>query len=50
MCNVELVVKQPQPTSVCEEHALIIEQSPTRIVRTRHKNIDIAHLIQDIGN
>jgi hypothetical protein len=37
MCNVELVIEQPHPTSVCEEPVLIIEQFPTRIVRIKKK-------------
>jgi len=50
MCNVELVIEQPHPTLVCEEPVLIIEQFPTRIVRTEQKNIDIAHLVRDPDN
>lgn len=50
MCNVESVVKQPQPTSVYKELALIFEQSSTRIIKTKHENIGIAHLIQDPDN
>jgi hypothetical protein len=42
MCNVEVMVEQPQCASVYEEPALINEQPPTRI--------DIAHLIRDPSN
>jgi len=42
MCNVEVMVEQPQCASVYEEPALISEQPPTRI--------DIAHVIRDPSN
>jgi len=42
MCNVKVMVEQPQCASVYEEPALINEQPPTRI--------DIAHLIRDPSN
>jgi len=42
MCNVEVMVEQPQCASVYEEPALINEQPPTRI--------DIAHVIRDPSN
>jgi hypothetical protein len=42
ICNVEVMVKQPQCASVYEEPALINEQPPTRI--------DIAHLSRDLSN
>jgi hypothetical protein len=42
MCNVEVMVQQPQCASVYEEPALINEQPPTKI--------DIAHLIRDPSN
>ena len=42
MCNVEVMVEQPQCASVYKEPALISEQPLTRI--------DIAHLIRDPSN
>jgi hypothetical protein len=42
MCNVEVMIEQPQCASVYEEPALICEQPPTRI--------DIAHSIRDPSN
>ena len=42
MCNVEVMVEQPQRASVYEKPALINEQPPTRI--------NIAHLIIDPSN
>ena len=42
MCNVEVMVEQPQCASVYKEPALISEQSLTRI--------NIAHLIRDLSN
>jgi hypothetical protein len=42
MCNVEVMVEQPQCASVYKEPALISEQPFTRI--------DIAHLIRDPSN
>jgi hypothetical protein len=42
MCNVEVMVEQPQCASVYEEPALINEQPPTRI--------NVAHLIIDPSN
>jgi hypothetical protein len=42
MCNVEVMVEQPQCASVYEEPTLISEQPPTRI--------DIAHLIKNPSN
>ena len=50
MCNVESMVKQLQPTSVYKEPALIFEQSSIRIIKTKHENIGISHLIQDLDN
>jgi hypothetical protein len=42
MCNVEVMVEQPQCASVYEKPALTSEPPPTRI--------DIAHLIRDPSN
>ena len=42
MCNVEVMVEQPQCVSGYKEPALISEQPLTRI--------DIAHLIRDPSN
>ena len=42
LCNVEVMVEQPQCASVYKEPALINEQPLTRI--------DIAHLIRDPSN
>jgi hypothetical protein len=42
MCNVEIIVEQPQCASVYKEPALISEQPLTRI--------DIAHLSRDPSN
>jgi hypothetical protein len=42
MCNVEVMVEQPQCALVYEEPALTSEPPPTRI--------DIAHLIRDPSN
>ena len=42
MCNVEVMVEQPQCASIYGELALISEQPPTKI--------DIAHLIRDPSN
>jgi len=42
MCNVEVMVEQPQSASVYKEPTLISEQPLTRI--------DIAHLIRDPSN
>jgi hypothetical protein len=42
MCNVEVMVEQPQCASVYEEPTLTSEPTPTRI--------DIAHLIRDPSN
>jgi len=42
MCNVEIMVKQPQCASIYKESALISEQPLTRI--------NIAHLIRDPSN
>jgi hypothetical protein len=42
MCNVEVMVEQPQYASIYGELALISEQPPTKI--------DIAHLIRNPSN
>jgi hypothetical protein len=42
MCNVEVMVEQPQCTSIYKESVLISEQPLT--------GIDIAHLIRDSSN